>query len=134
MARFYSGTTAPCPVSLAQYCAGTVAHFYSGIDTNGLIALFSSIASVFLGLGLDIDKDVIITPDINPAVRTATDLIQNACIVLAMVFYIFAGWAYLSRQEHIALIKKESGYQDPDLLGSSMRVFTPRKSSNSDDL
>jgi len=78
---------------------------------NGLMTIFFSLGSGFVGIALDITKDVMLSPELAKTGEALAEIVRPACVILAVVFFACGLWAFMQRQSTIALIKKESGLQ-----------------------
>lgn len=84
---------------------------------HGLMVIFFSSGSAFLGFGLDITKDIVMaTGDLSAEGRVMANIVRPACFYIAAGFYLAGLWAYMLRRGAIRRIKRESG--DTDTLVS----------------
>lgn len=76
---------------------------------NGLMVVFFSLASALVGFGIDISKDLVLTPDVSAGARAMAEMTRQACFMFAAGFALAGLWAYAWRRSALHLIKKESG-------------------------
>lgn len=84
---------------------------------NSLVAIFASLSAAFFSFGLDITKDLLLTPETADKVRQLGDIVRYGCFSISAVFALACAWAYGWRADAIRLIKKESG--DDEAYGIS---------------
>lgn len=76
---------------------------------HGLMVLFFSAGSAFLGFGLDVAKDIAMATDLTAEAKVMKDVVQPACFWIASGFYLAGLWAAWKRRGSIQRIKHESG-------------------------
>jgi hypothetical protein len=77
---------------------------------QGLMVLFFSAGSAFLGFGIDVAKDIAMTSgDLSAEGKVMSQVVQPACFYIATGFYIAGIWASFMRRSSIKRIKQESG-------------------------
>jgi hypothetical protein len=80
---------------------------------HGLMVIFFSAGSGFLGFALDITKDVVMaTGELSAEGRVMAGVVRPACFYIALGFYAAGVWAYFLRRGAIGRIKRESGDTD----------------------
>lgn len=83
---------------------------------NGLMVVFFSLASAFAGFGVDISKDLLLTPEATTDAKALADMARTVCFGFAAAFAGAGVWAYTWKRGSLRLIKKESGDLQPDGL------------------
>ena len=77
---------------------------------HGLMVIFFSAGSAFLGFGLDVAKDVAMaTGELSAEAKVLSKTVQPACFYIAGGFFLAGLWAYVLRRGAIRRIKRESG-------------------------
>ena len=77
---------------------------------HGLMVIFFSAGSAFLGFGLDVTKDIAMASgELSAEGKVMANVVRPACFYIALGFYLAGFWAYMLRRGAIIRIKRESG-------------------------
>jgi hypothetical protein len=80
---------------------------------HGLMVIFFSAGSAFLGFGLDVAKDIAMgANELTAEAKVLKEVVQPTCFWIAAGFYVAGLWAAWKRRASIQRIKRESGDED----------------------
>ncbi len=77
-------------------------------DLNAQAAFFSSMASFFAALWLDLYKDQALAQSVPEATKTALDFVQPLIVILALAFAAAAMYFWIKRGRYQSKIKQDS--------------------------